>query len=347
MMRIANLMLGAGRGGLEQAAIDFAEALRLVGVEVTTVTVPGAWANAGLAAAGLDHRQLRVSGFAGLWAPVALRGLLETARPTHVLCHGNRALKLAGSWIVRSALPGCHIVGITHNYSLKHIARADHVLALTGDLARAVAARGVAQARIHRIGNLVRVPPSLPEPRNSWRDPPVIGSIGRLVAKKGYEVFIAALGQLAARGCRFRAVLAGDGPEAAALKAQAASLGLEPHLTFAGWVDDRQGFYDSVDIAVVPSHHEPFGIVVLEAMAQGLPLISTASEGPSEILADGAGGKLVPLADPTAMADALEALLADPVEARALGDRAHATALARHDIRPAAQALFNALGAMG
>lgn len=347
MMRVANLMLGVGRGGLEQAAVDFAEALQLAGVPVKTITVPGAWACAGLDGAGLARDELRLGGLVGLWAPFRLLGLLQAFGPTHVLCHGNKALKLAASPLVRRALPGCQVVGITHNYSLKHIARADHVLALTGDLARAVEARGVSPGRIHRIGNLVRVPAALPAARARWRDPPVIGSIGRLVAKKGYAVFLEALGLLLARGCRFRAVLAGAGPEDAALGAQATRLGLDPHLTFAGWVDDRQGFYDSVDIAVVPSHHEPFGIVVLEAMAQGLPLVATASEGPSEILADGTGGRLVPLADAAALADALETLLADPAAARALGAGAHAAALARHDIRPAAQALVQALGAMG
>lgn len=347
MMRVANLMLGVGRGGLEQAAVDFAEALQLAGVPVKTITVPGAWACAGLDAAGLARDELRLGGLEGLWAPFRLLGLLQAFGPTHVLCHGNKALKLAASPLVRRALPGCQVVGITHNYSLKHIARADHVLALTHDLAQAVASRGVAQQRIHRIGNLVRVAPTVPAARSAWRDPPVIGSIGRLVPKKGFEVFVAALGLLLARGCRFQAVLAGSGEEEAALKAQASGLGLDPVLGFAGWVDDRQRFYDSLDIAVVPSHHEPFGIVVLEAMAQGLPLVATASEGPSEILADGTAGRLVPLADAAALADALEALLADPAAARALGHRSHTTALSRYDIHPAAQALVQALGAMG
>jgi glycosyltransferase involved in cell wall biosynthesis len=272
--------------------------------------------------------------------------LLREFRATHVLCHGNKALKLATHTAVRAGLPGCKVVAVTHNYSLKHIRRVDHVLALTGDLARAARDAGVGAGQLTRIGNLVRVPAKLPSARSAWRDPPVIGSMGRFVAKKGFEVFIEALALLAAQGSDFRAVLGGSGEEERVLKDLAASRGLDGRLQFAGWVDDRQAFYDGIDIAVVPSHHEPFGIVVLEAMAQGLPVVSTASEGPSEILADGQGGQLVPLRDPQALADALAALLADPVAARQRGSAAHGLALRTWDIRPAADRLVAALGAV-
>jgi glycosyltransferase involved in cell wall biosynthesis len=346
-MRVVNLMLGRGRGGLEQAAVDFAQALASQGVEVLSVTAPEAWANAGLDAAGLSRRSLSAGGLLDFAAPSRLRELVMPFRPTHVLCHGNRALKLVSAGMWRQVLPGCVSVGITHNYSLKHITRADHVLALTDDLARAVRAQGLSGNRVHRIVNLVRVPPDVPAARGAWRAPPVIGSMGRLVPKKGYEVLVEALASLAARRTAFQAVIGGAGEEEAALKAQAARLGLSGQLAFAGWVDDRQAFYDSIDIAVVPSHHEPFGIVVLEAMAQGLPLVSTASEGPREILADGRGGRLVPVGDALALADALGALLADPEGARALGRSAHGLALEQYDLGPAARRLVAALEAMG
>jgi glycosyltransferase involved in cell wall biosynthesis len=346
-MRVVNLMLGSGRGGLEQAAVDYAEALASRGVEVLSVTAPDAWANDGLDAAGLPRRSLASGGLLDFGAPGRFQQLVVPFQPARILCHGNRALKLASAARLKQGLPRCRVVGITHNYSLRHMARADHVLALTDDLARAVAAQGLPGDRVHRIVNLVRAPAQLPAARGVWRDPPVIGSMGRLVAKKGYEVLLAALASLCGRGAAFQAVIGGSGEEDAALRAQAARLGLTDRLRFAGWIDDRQAFYDGIDIAVVPSHHEPFGIVVLEAMAQGLPLVATASEGPREILADGHGGRLVPLADPVAMADALAGLLSDPAAARQLGRTAHARALELYDLAPAARQLVAALEAMG
>lgn len=344
-MRVVNLMLGAGRGGLEQAAVDFGEALRVAGVETLSVTLPGAWANDGLDAAGLPRRDLAL-GLLDLAGPWRLRDLVRPFRPTHILCHGNRALKLASHPAVRGAVPGARVVAVTHNYSLKHIGGADHVLALTRDLARACREAGVGAGRLHRIGNLVRVPPQLPAARARWQDPPVIGALGRFVPKKGFEVLVEALARLSVRGVAFAAAIGGDGPEDTALRQLARLRGLGDRLRFPGWIADRQAFLDGIDIAVVPSHHEPFGIVVLEAMAQGLPVVATASEGPSEILADGTGGQLVPRADPGALADALEALLADPDAARARGAAAHAEALRRWDLPASAQRLVAALGAM-
>src|SRR6202034_4671627 len=100
----------------------------------------------------------------------------------------------------------------------------------------------------------------------------------------------------------FKAVLAGEGEEEGALRDLAREKGLGEELRFAGWVTDKQAFFDSIDLFCLPSHHEPFGIVLLEAMAQGLPVVATASEGPSEILEAGEPGVLVPTNDAGALA---------------------------------------------
>jgi glycosyltransferase involved in cell wall biosynthesis len=109
---------------------------------------------------------------------------------------------------------------------------------------------------------------------------------------------------------RFR--LAGTGPDLPAFRAQARALGIEPHLE---WIDrylepeQSAAEFEACDCFVLPSHHESFGIVFVEAMAAGRPCIATRCGGPEHIL-DPDTGVLVPLGDPAALATALERMVA-------------------------------------
>jgi glycosyltransferase involved in cell wall biosynthesis len=149
--------------------------------------------------------------------------------------------------------------------------------------------------------------------------------MGRFVEKKGFHVLIEALRHLRGAAVPFRAIIAGAGEEAAVLQRLTQERGLDSVVTYPGWQDDTARFFGTIDIFCLPSLHEPFGIVVLEAMAQALPVIATDSEGPSEILHDGEDGMIVPKSDPTALAVAIERMLDDRQAARALGRKAYAT----------------------
>ena len=320
-MHVAIAMLGRGSGGIEQAFVDQCEGLRARGLSITAITDPRADANAALARLGIVPRHLTNL---GAWDPLAawrLRRMLGASAPDVMLVHGGRAFALAR----RAAGGRVPIVAVAHNYapSIARFAAADGVVAITRHLAAHLAAIGVPRARIHHVPNMIRCA-AQPTARPPWRDPPVIGALGRFVAKKGFAVFIDALAILATRGIRFTAVLGGSGQEDAALRRRAAAAGLDARLRFAGWVGDQAAFHRDIDIFCLPSLHEPFGIVLLEAMAQALPVVATASEGPQDFLEDGVDSLLVPVGDATALADALSRLLADPGLARTLAARGFA-----------------------
>ena len=88
--------------------------------------------------------------------------------------------------------------------------------------------------------------------------------------------------------------------------------GLESQFEFSGWVDDRKAFYTGIDIFCLPSLHEPFGIVLLEAFAHGAPIISTNSEGPKDIITPNYDAIIVEKGSAQQLATALEQLLRDP-----------------------------------
>ncbi|MZP28950.1 DUF1957 domain-containing protein [Heliobacterium undosum] len=141
----------------------------------------------------------------------------------------------------------------------------------------------------------------------------LIFHVGRLVTEKGSPVLVEAMPSVLRRRPQARLVIAGKGPLLETLKERAAELGVGEKITFAGFVDDstRNRLLTSADVAVFPSLYEPFGIVALEAMAAGTPVIVGDAGGLGEIIRHGQNGLKVPPGDAEALADAIVQVLAD------------------------------------
>ncbi len=147
-----------------------------------------------------------------------------------------------------------------------------------------------------------------------------IGVVGRIKwERKGQEVLIRAAGLLRDRQPRAHYVIVGStspGNEdhESRLRGLITSLGLENHVTLVGDTQDPISVFAALDIAVVPSvQPEPFGCVVIEAMAAGTPVVGSRCGGIAEQIVDGVSGLLFPPGDAEALANALERLLNDPL----------------------------------
>ncbi len=325
---VACIMLSPGLGGLEQSLLDYCEALLLERHPVHALLHPRAAIRPALER--LPLASLSELRHANEWDPLAirrLRGWLRATEPAVVLTVGRRASTLTRR--ARRRLPALPQVGVTPNYSLGSLVGLDHVLATTGDLCQALLAAGQPAERITVVPNLVRVPPAVAPPPSDPGGLPVIGALGRFVPKKGFSDFLEALALLVARGCRFEARIGGSGPDEKHLKALSARLHLIDKVKFLGWVEDKRAFFEALDLLCVPSREEPFGIVVLEAMAHGRAAIATDAAGPREILRDGVDGLLVPRGDPRALAGAIAELLDQPERRAALAEAGLRTVRAR------------------
>jgi glycosyltransferase involved in cell wall biosynthesis len=123
--------------------------------------------------------------------------------------------------------------------------------------------------------------------------------------------------------------LVGDGPELPRALAQAQQLGIRGQISTVGVVDDVAPFLGAADVLVLPSEAESFGLVALEAMASGVPVVASRTGGLPEVVPDGRAGYLLPPADTAGMADKVVSILADGELRRAMGAAGHAHAL-RH-----------------
>jgi GalNAc-alpha-(1->4)-GalNAc-alpha-(1->3)-diNAcBac-PP-undecaprenol alpha-1,4-N-acetyl-D-galactosaminyltransferase len=135
---------------------------------------------------------------------------------------------------------------------------------------------------------------------------PFILAAGRLVPQKGFDVLVRAFALVAKESAELRLAIAGDGPQARALQELVAELRLEQRVIFLGAVSGLPALMREADAFVLSSRYEGFPNVLLEALACGVPVVSTdCPGGPREILQDGEFGLLVPCEDPAALAAAL------------------------------------------
>lgn len=307
-MRIAHVMLAKKFGGAERSFVDLVRALAARGHEVLAVGDPRGVALADLRGVpGVESAAVRCFGSWDRLAEHHIRRELERFQPAIVHAHLARAAHLGGRAAHALGLP---TVAKTHNLvNLKYYAHIDVLVPTTREQEAYLLARGLAPETIVRIPNF-----SLLEPvtrvvvRNA---PPYrIVALGRFVHKKGFDLLLEACAQVVAAGADIALELGGDGPERAALEALIAAHALADRVRLRGWIDDVAAFLDGADLFVLPSRDEPFGIVLLEAMARGVPIVATRTTGPREVLGEDCA-RLVAVDDSAALASAIAASLGD------------------------------------
>ena len=144
--------------------------------------------------------------------------------------------------------------------------------------------------------------------RYGWGERPLIGIVARLQPWKGQELFLRAAAQIAVTcpEARFAviggAILGWEGDYPQQLQTLAQSLGIGDRVVFSGHQRDVYPWFDALDVAVTASEGEPFGLVTVEALALGKPVVGVRSAGTAEIIQDGVSGLLVPPGNATAMA---------------------------------------------
>lgn len=282
----------------------------------------------------------------------ALSGELRRLRPQAVLARGTQS-NLAALWArqlsgidTRVVACECTTLSVASRRSARRFRRAypalvaRHYPAAEAIVAvsRAVAAdlattTGLSQTAITTIPNGVGVDIAATGavPDHPWLhdEVPLVLAVGRLHWQKDFATLLGAFAALRRRRPA-RLVLLGEGPQRAELERLAGTLGITAAVHFAGFVDNPFAWMTRASVLALTSLSEGFGNVLVEALACGLPVVSTdCPGGPREILADGRFGALVPVGDTAGLADALDRTIADRPDAALLQARAADFSLAQ------------------
>jgi glycosyltransferase involved in cell wall biosynthesis len=175
-------------------------------------------------------------------------------------------------------------------------------------------------------------------------DTVLVGSVGRLVEQKDYPTQLSAFALAARVEPRLRMVLAGDGPLRGEIEALAAQLGITDRIVLLGHWTRVPALLRALDVFVLASKFEPYGVALLEAKCAGSAIVATAVNEIPKLLRDGVTGLVVPAEAPEPMAQAFLRMAREPGLRRSVADHAFAEAQEKHSIDAVAgayQALYD------
>jgi glycosyltransferase involved in cell wall biosynthesis len=160
----------------------------------------------------------------------------------------------------------------------------------------------------------------------------VVVTVGRLTAIKQHRLFLDVVAKAAAMRDNVMALIAGDGELRGELEDAARGFGLDRRVRFLGWRRDLEDLYAASDVFLLTSRNEGTPVAIIEAMAAGVPPVSTDVGGVRDVIDSPLVGLLAPFGDVERLAEAVLRLLGDDVERRAMGARARARVMAAYSI---------------
>ncbi len=282
-MKITQLMLAKGFGGAERLFVDLVNMLANMRHDVLAICQAGSKVESLLKNnPGVKVETVRAYSTRGPFAWRAIAKSIEKHGSDIVQSHLSRGTYLAGKACGKLEKP---LVVTLHNYiDLKYYKNVTKFIPATKDQVAYLSQKGISEEKIELIPHFSHLNPITEPTFRDKNDTLVLGCYGRMVNKKGFHVLLEAFKKLIINDEKAELIIGGDGPEIASLKSLSENLGLREHVKFIGWVKGVESFLKKIDIFILPSLDEPFGIAVLEAMAMGKPIVSTRSQGPSEIL---------------------------------------------------------------
>jgi len=318
------------RGGQNQVLLT-ARGMAARGHEVTLACRAGGALEERARAAGLA---VRPSPFGGDLAPAAIVSLTRTLRalrPEVLQLHDPHALG-AAFLAARLGPPARTVATRRVDFPLRgRLSRwkyraCDRVIAASRAIATVLAGDGVPPERVRVVYEGVADRPPQPGGTEALLDlgiprgALVVGTAAALTDHKDHATLLQAAARVLASVPEARFVLAGEGELRPRLVAQARALGLAERVVFAGFRFDLDRLLPAFTVFCLSSHMEGLGTSVLDAMAFGLPVVATAAGGIPEAVEDGVTGRVVPVRDPVALADALVEVLAHPARRRSMGE---------------------------
>ena len=319
-MKIAQIMLDPNYGGAQRYFADLCLELAGRGHSVLSIIRKNSVVESELIS--VDNIEVAiVNNRFGWYDPFATNQIqiaLNRFQPDIVEAHLSRAAFLAGKTKPAGKWP---LIAKTHNnINGKYYRKMDAIVPATTQAAKSEYHRNIPQHKFTKIiPNFSGLKPVSKVVKPARID--TIFAAGRFVEKKGFNVLLEALAELKAMDINFSLQLAGDGPKFHSLRTLSIELGLNEHVQFLGRRNDVPNLMKKADLFILPSLREPFGIIVLEAMAMGTPIVATRSEGPLEVL-DENSAILVDKGDKSALFHGLRKARQDPESCRMRAENA-------------------------
>lgn len=338
-LKVLHIIGGGEFGGAEKHILNLAGAVDLQAVELTVCCLFSAPFVEAATRAGIRALAVPMCSKADFAVIRKLSGLIQSGKFDIVHTHGVRA-NLLGRLAARQAgkkkvITTVHSLlerdyqGMALRYANNLAERAtrsltDHFIAVSQGLKDRLVAGGIPAKSITVIYNGILLDGLRPfdaaetalKEKYSDNEAPLVGIVARLHAVKGHRYFIEAAQKILLQRPATRFLIVGDGPYRPVLEKLVGSMGVSDRVVFTGFVEDVYSLMAELDLLVISSLWEGFGLTAIEAMVLGVPVVATEVGGLPEVVQHGKTGLLAPPADAAALAKSIVWMLDHPQEAR-------------------------------
>lgn len=323
--KIVSLSIDAGAGGIASSLVTYAQACALAGIQHSLITASGSPAASEIADRQLGHvstlnkHLLKLHIASGFVANRKVRKLIDEA--DLVLLHNAKLIRQMKrhkqkSWIVN------------HSGKFRFLEDAAGVIFIS-ERARTRYLENTAQPNQKSVVIPHAFPfTSPPRSKSAMTHPIKFIAAGRMVPKKGFSDLVEAAIRLGSRSDEFTLTIYGDGPDYTKLENMKAAAKSQ-NIFLPGWTQELDKELSDSSVFCLPSHLEPFGLVLGEAMSKSLPVIAAKTDGSSQVFGfqdpEARGGVLYDPGDVSSLAQHMERVLNEPAFFSNLGQRAHKT----------------------
>jgi len=326
-MIILNVLLNKRTkfAGTEQAFLDFTEAMLLQKNEVFTLLRPNIIFKNELKNLNISQNFfVDIKNILNINAILKIAKIIRKIKPDIVMCHAGKSVKILK--FARFFTKKFPILGINHSYNPhKYKKDADYV-GVINTYFQKVAESERKNNTTFLIPNMIRLKKTDKFKIKKWHKPITLGFLGRITKSKSPETPIKAVEILKKEGINIKLKIAGEGDSLEKMKELVKDLNIKDRVKFLGWIKDKRKYFSSIDIFCMPSTTESFGIVLLEAMKNSTPVITTNTWGPNDIFKDGKDGLIYNKNNleqaPYELANKIKFILADKKRANTIAKNA-------------------------
>jgi len=290
-MKIANLILTSQNGGAEEVFIDYITTFKALGHDVLAIVKDDAPYTQKLIDYGIEVKKTKNNfGFGDIFAVNNITKFLKDFGADTLVCHMGKSHILGRKAISKVKSTKIFQISVNHSDNVKRSVGSDIVISTNKEIFYKTIERGQPEDKSFIVPNAISLTDISTHNKIdlSKKDEIVLGIIGRLDRTKGFDYVIKAVEILSKKtDKKIRLKIAGDGYyKDDLLKVANENTEIKDKIEFLGWIEDKKEFFESIDIFILPSLNEPFGLVLLQAMKYAKPIITTDCDGPKEILVD-------------------------------------------------------------
>ena len=269
---------------------------------------------------------------------------LKKFAPDVIVVHSKKAIPM---FKVLSTMLKAKLVGVAHNPKIKRLEMCDGIFSVTKNQLDKMREAGLKTKHMFVVPNMIEMPDKEPQ-YQPYHKPVIIGTMGRFEPVKGFCDLLDALSLLKERGVEFRAIIGGKNnaaydAEEKRIFQKVKDLKLEDDVTFCGWVTDKAAFFKDIDVFVLPSLEESFGVVLLEAAFFKKPIVCSNTDGPKEVWANTDAALVFEKGNVNMLAGKLEEMIKKPEAAQKMAEKAYMLVKNKYSINAAAKTLAGAL----